>query len=220
VEWVLHRTNSLDRVDQGVAAGCDRLELDVWAKGGAFRIGHDPSLGRLVIGPNGIGLPGRRSVFPWPVRVVRRFLTVSELLEARPSAPPLLLDLKGRWPAPALASLRGLLGGRTGDALCGTFHQTLRRYRALVPDALIVYSMGQLQRDPELAASDGGPAGVSIRGDVALRRPEVVGSWRASGLRVYVWDVPVRSSLETIVRCGVDGAIVSDVSWIRTRLQW
>src|SRR5437867_2487956 len=123
MEWVLHRTNSFDRADQGIAAGCDRLELDLWHKGGRFRISHDPSLGPLVIGPNGVGVPSRARFLGWvaPLRVVGRFLTLPELLRMRPSLPPLLLDLKGRWTPAGIDALAERLGSRRGDAVCGTF---------------------------------------------------------------------------------------------------
>jgi len=219
VEWVLHRSNTAERIRQGVAAGFDRLEMDVWCKRGELRLSHDPSVGRVVLGPNGVALATSSGGRRW-LTVVRRVdahLTLPEMVEEVSGLPPLLLDLKGRWPDGGLQHLAGLRAGHP-DAVCSPDAGVMRRYAGLRPEILPMYAERQV-----------GGAGLEPvrRGEravaVSARASTLAGPggqilfdrWRDAGLLVYVWDVPDAGILRRVIGMGVDGAIVREPAWIR-----
>jgi len=222
VEWVLHRSNTAERIRAGVAAGFDRLEMDVWCKRGELRLSHDPSVGRVVLGPNGVAL-GASSGRRWltVVRRVESHLTLPEVAEGIQGLPPFLLDLKGRWPD---AGLERLAADRTGqpDAVCSPDPGVVRRYAALRPEVLPMYAErqvrgGELERLGQQARGGEHPVAVSARASTLMgpdggHLPE---RWRATGLRVYVWDVPDAGVLRRLIAMGVDGVIVREPAWIR-----
>jgi glycerophosphoryl diester phosphodiesterase len=219
LEWVLHRSNTAERVRQGVAAGFDRLEMDVWCKRGELRLSHDPSVGRVVLGPNGVALDeknGRR----W-LSVVRRVdahLTLPEVVEGIRDLPPLLLDLKGRWPDRGLERLATLRAGHP-DAVCSPDAGIVRRYSMLRPEVLPMYADRHVQGGevrPE-ARGEERPVAVSARAATLLGPggEGLLEQWRDAGLRVYVWDVPDAAVLRRMIGMGVDGAIVREPAWIR-----
>ncbi len=223
MEWVLHRSNTAQRIREGVAAGFDRLEMDVWCKRGELRLSHDPSVGRVVLGPNGVALGSSGSRRRWPsvVRRVDAHLTLPEVVEELPGLPPLLLDLKGRWPEDGLRRLAQVRGARP-DAVCSPDAGVVRRYSKLRPEVLPMYAERQIRganlepvRRDAMARTH--PVAVSARA-ASLLGPGgegLVGRWRDAGLRVYVWDVPDPGVLRRVIGMGVYGAIVREPAWIR-----
>src|SRR5207248_2785047 len=116
----------------------------------------------------------------WRIQVVPSVLTLPELLESHPGLPPLLLDLKGRWPTPMIELLVRTLRARSrsGDAVCGTFADTVRRYGAADPSATAVFSARQLDLDAGLPERTGRRAAVSVKAERLLRRPDAGVRWR------------------------------------------
>ena len=106
-------------------------------------------------------------------------------------------------------------GPCSGGAPVPDAPDTLRRYRAVDADALLLYSPRQLRLDHERGTD--GPSAVSMRAAALLGRPELAERCRSKSLGVYVWDMPDRSTLEACLRHDLAGAIVSDVAWIRDR---
>jgi glycerophosphoryl diester phosphodiesterase len=222
MELVLHRANTLDRIERALAAGMHRLEVDVWYKGGRFRISHDPSIGRTVVGPNGVALldgHSGRARRAWRLHRVHSFLSLPELLEAYPALPPLLVDLKGVWPSEGLRRLASLLEGRPDDQVCGALVWSVDRYRAIHPAASTTYSDRQLTAR-RLGITSNGSAGsvtlgVTVRA-TSLPRLRVDGTlerWAAAGVRVFVWEIPDLTALRSLNEQGFAGAILDDPSW-------
>jgi len=223
VEWVLHRSNTADRIREGVAAGFDRLEADVWGKRGELRLSHDPSVGRVVLGPNGVALGASSGRRRW-LTVVHRVgshLRLPEVVEGIQGLPPFLLDLKGRWPDAGLERLGALRAGHA-DAVCSPDPGVVRRYAALRPEVLPMYAERQvrgdeLERVGRQARGGDRPVAVSARAST-LVGPDggnLHERWRAAGLRVYVWDIPDVDVLRRLIEMGVDGVIVREPAWIR-----
>jgi glycerophosphoryl diester phosphodiesterase len=223
VEWVLHRSNTAERIRAGVAAGFDRLEMDVWCKRGELRLSHDPSVGRVVLGPNGVALGASSGRRRWltVVRRVESHLTLPGVAEGIQGLPPFLLDLKGRWPDAGLEQLGALRDGHA-DAVCSPDPGVVRRYAALRPEVILMYAErqvrgGELQRVGRQARGAERPVVVSARAST-LAGPDgglLHERWRAAGLLVYVWDVPDAGVLRRLIAMGVDGVIVREPAWIR-----
>ncbi|MDP9340518.1 MAG: hypothetical protein M3Q23_00095 [Actinomycetota bacterium] len=222
LEWVLHRSNTTERIREGIAAGFDRLEMDVWCKRGELRLSHDPSVGRFVLGPNGVALGASTPPRRWltVVRRVETHLTLPEVMQEARGLPPLLLDLKGRWPDSGLERLASLRDGEP-DAVCSPDAGVVERFARLRPEVLPMYGEpqargGVLERLRGQARRGGIPVAVSARaatltGDDGAR---LYARWRDAGLRVYVWDVPDAGVLRLVIAMGLDGAIVREPGWI------
>jgi len=221
VDWVLHRSNTAERIRDGIAAGFDRLEIDVWYKRGELRLSHDPSVGRFVVGPNGVALgapPGPRRWLS-VVRVVGSHLTLPDVAGSPSALPSLVLDLKGRWPAAGLERLAALRQESPDAVVCWDV-ATIERYAGLRPGVLPMYAerqaTGPLLERFRRAAAEGKPVAVSARAQTLLggEGGPLLATWRDAGLRIYVWDVPDLDALRRVLRLGIDGAIVHEPAWI------
>lgn len=214
-ERILHRANTSTRVEQAVAHGIDRLEIDVWYANGAFLLCHDRQFGKLVVGKNGTALSNTRL---FPFHWIPRFLSLPELLAQEP--PPLLLDLKGRWGHDALKDLSRLLEDfmRINDFVGSNKHKELDYYRKLDDARALIYSNGFENGGRSLRErfSNGIRIDGTSVGWSEFRKPAfalLFKNYRRRGLRIFVWDIPDRKTYEWLTLQPFDGFIIDDPSW-------
>jgi glycerophosphoryl diester phosphodiesterase len=211
MELILHRVNTLDRLDEAAAAGVDRAEVDVHWHRGRLLVTHDPPLGPFALGPNGVQFSR------WPLPMPHwqgRFLGLEDVLDR--AKIPLFLDLKGPWTEAPFGRLHETLRerGRRDDLIASNRWTVLARCRAVDPPRRFVYglprravSMFRLRlEEPPL------PFGVSVRPALAANT-DLMESLRKNGVAVFVWDIRDRGLLQELSATGFTGAIFDDPAW-------
>jgi len=227
--------NTLAAFAAGLAAGADRLELDVHAtRDGHVVVIHDATVDRTTDGTGevrgmtlaelraldaGARFPGVAGDFPFRGRDVR-VPTLAELLEACPDV-PLNIEIKQEEPAIEHTVLATLdrYGARARVLLAAEEARIMERIRAAAPDVLTSFSA--LDVLGFVTAWHGGeigtyrPPGVALQippsfGDVALVTGESVALAHDLGLEVHVWTIDEPGEMEALLDLGVD-AIMTDV---------
>lgn len=227
--------NTLAAFTAGLAAGADRLELDVHAtRDGHVVVIHDPTVDRTTNGTGevraltlaeireldaGYHFPGAANEYPYRGRGVR-IPTLAELLEECPEA-PLNIEIKQLDPPIEEEVLRTLdrYGARERVLLAAENGRIMERIRAAAPDVLTSFSAEDVARFVE--AWHGGqidsyrPPGVALQippsfGDIELVTAESVEIAHRLGLEVHVWTIDDPDQMEALLDIGVDG-IMTDV---------
>jgi len=212
VERVLHRANTMARLQRGVAAGFERIEVDLRYAGGKFILSHDIRLGRWTLGRSGVEFSRR----PWlPIHRGGPFLRLPTVLERTGS--PLYIDLKGGWSPRAMEQLSRLLDQfeRGRDVLASNRWHHLDRIRRVAPGRPLVYSLPgpRIRTFLERIRSGDRPFGVSVDANLLPRSPGLVERLHDAGLFVYAWNIHSRRRLAEVAEAAVDGAIFPDPSW-------
>jgi glycerophosphoryl diester phosphodiesterase len=226
--------NTLAAFAAGVAAGADRLELDVHATAdGVVVVLHDALLERTTDGSGPVSAlssaalaaldAGYRFQAPdgtYPFR--GRGLgvpTLAALLEAFPET-PLNIEVKQAEPpieATVLATL-DRAGARERTLLAAEHATIMTRLRAVAPDMLTSFSASEvaefLGRLQEGRLAGYRPPGVALQvpptfGDVTIVSAESVAAAHALGLEVHVWTINDEPEMERLLDLGVD-ALMSD----------
>jgi glycerophosphoryl diester phosphodiesterase len=226
--------NTLAAFAAGLAAGAERLELDVHATAdGEVVVIHDATLERTTDGSGPVaGLPlaalerldaGYRfraadGTYPFRARGLA-VPTLAALLEAFPDT-PLNIEVKQEEP-PIVAAVLAVLdraGARPRTLLAAEHGAIMERIRAAAPDVPTSFSapevadfLGRL-RDGRLAGYR--PPGIALQvppsfGDVTIVSPESVAAAHALGIEVHVWTINDAPEMERLLDLGVD-ALMTD----------
>ncbi len=234
--------NTIEAFAAGLAAGADRLEMDVHAtRDGQVVVLHDPTvdrttdgrgpvremtlaeLHRLDAGARFTNDAGEASFRGRGMRVP----TLAAVLEAFPGV-PLNIEIKQDEPAiehEVLAVLdrfaaRGLV------LLAAEEASIMARIRAAAPDVLTSFSAADVLEF--VTAWHGGtldayrPPGIALQippsfGDVQLVTAESVAIAHGMGLEVHVWTIDDPAEMAALLDLGVD-ALMTDVPPVAARL--
>ncbi|HEY8515872.1 MAG TPA: glycerophosphodiester phosphodiesterase [Candidatus Binatia bacterium] len=227
--------NTLAAFAAGLAAGADRLELDVHAtRDGHVVVIHDPTVDRTTDGTGevremtlaelqrldaGFHFAGPRGDFPYRARGVC-VPTLAQLLEAFPGV-PLNIEIKQCEPAIEEAVLDVLDRFRARDQvlLAAEDASIMERIRAAAPDMLTSFSaldvLGFVTALQNGQIDTYQPPGIALQippafGDIELVTAESVAAAHRLGLEVHVWTIDEPDEMERLLDLGVD-ALMSDV---------
>jgi glycerophosphoryl diester phosphodiesterase len=219
----------------GLAAGAERLELDVHATSdGHVVVFHDAELDRTT---DGTGLvrertlaelkqldAGARFTAPDGSRSFDgrgiRVPTLDELLAAHPGV-PLNIEIKQDEPAiePAVLAVLDRHGARERTLLAAEHLNIMQRIRAAAPDVLTSFAADEVAdfvfRLQEGRMADYRPAGVALQvppsfGDIQIVTTESVRAAHDHGLEVHVWTINEPAEVDRLLDLGVD-AIMTDL---------
>lgn len=234
--------NTLEAFAAGLAAGADRLEMDVHAtRDGHVVVLHDPTLDRTTDGSGavrdltltellrcdaGARFPGPAGDFPFRGRGVR-VPTLAAVLETFPGV-PLNIEIKQDQPAIEGEVLRVLdrYDARADVLLAAEEARIMARIRAAAPDMLTGFSaadVGELVAAWRSGTYDSyRPPGVALQippsfGDVTLVTADSVASAHHLGLEVHVWTIDDPAEMARLLDLGVDG-LMTDVPPLAARL--
>ncbi len=219
--------NTLPAFSEALAAGVDRLEMDVHLTADEeVVVFHDPNVDRTTNGKGPLGRlrlseirqldAGYQFEAPdgsWPFRERRiRVPTLAEVLTHFPKA-PLNIEIKVDEPALIAATERLLdrYEARSRVLLAAETQSLMDKIRARMPDVLTGMSM------PEVLEflGNGGNPGYSARG-FALQVPveyagipiitkHFVDVAHVCGLEVHAWVINDEAEMQSLVEMGVDG---------------
>jgi glycerophosphoryl diester phosphodiesterase len=228
--------NTLEAFASGLAAGADRLELDVHASAdGRVVVFHDETLDRTTDGSGPVKIrtlaelkcldaghrfPGTDGSFPFRRRGIR-IPTLDELLVACPDA-PLNIEIKQDDPPIESAVLAVLDRHRARERtlLAAEEASIMVRIRAAAPDVVTSFSAAEVAdfifrlRDGRLDA-DYCPPGVALQvppsyEGIPIVTPESVAAAHALGLEVHVWTINDPEEMNALLDLGVD-ALMTDL---------
>lgn len=235
--------NTIEAFAAGLAAGCDRLEMDVHAtRDGHVVVLHDPTVDRTTDGSGlvremtlaelqrfdaGARFRGDAGDFPFRGRGVV-VPTLAAVLEAFPGV-PLNIEIKQQSPAIEANVLEVLdrFDARAQVLLAAEEASIMARIRAAAPDVLTSFSAADVLefvtawRDGTIR--DGyRPPGVALQippsfGDVALVTAESVALAHELGLEVHVWTIDDPDEMAALLDLGID-ALMTDVPPLAARL--
>jgi glycerophosphoryl diester phosphodiesterase len=227
--------NTLEAFAAGLAAGADRLELDVHATAdGHVVVFHDETVDRTT---DGSGPVKSRTLvelkrldaghqfcapdgsYPFRGRGIR-IPTLDELLAAAPDV-PLNIEIKQDHPAIEAAVLAVLDRHRARERtlLAAEEGSIMTRIRAAAPDVVTSFSAPEVAdfvfrlRDGRLGA-DYRPQGVALQVPPSYEGTDIVTAESVSaahglGLEVHVWTINVADEMDALLDLGVD-ALMTD----------
>jgi glycerophosphoryl diester phosphodiesterase len=237
-----HPENTLPAFAAGLAAGADRLELDVHAtRDGEIVVLHDARVDRTTDGHGevrrltleavkrldaGHGFASPDGSHPHRGRGIR-IPTLAELLAAHPDV-PLNIEIKQADP-PIVERVLQVLDdhvARERTLLAAEDGGLMTRIRAAAPDMLTSHSAPEVAdfvyrlRDGRLQGYR--PPGVAFQvppshGDVVIVTAESVRVAHDLGVEVHVWTINDASRMEALLALGVDG-LMTDVPAVAARL--
>ncbi len=223
--------NTLPSFREALAAGADRLELDVHGtRDGQIVVFHDPDLDRTTDGTGplrarsldelqaldaGYRFSGPDGDYPFRDQGVR-IPTLIELCEAFPGV-PLNIEIKQSDP-PIEAEVLAILdrfGARPRTLLAAERVALMARIRAAAPDVATGMAAEEVMAflggrgDPAYR-----PAGNALQVPTSYEgfpivTAETLASAHALGLEVHVWTVNEEAEMERLLDLGVDG-LMSD----------
>ena len=234
--------NTIEAFAAGLAASCDRLEMDVHAtRDGHVVVLHDPTVDRTTDGSGlvremtlaelhrldaGARFAGESGDFPFRGRGVR-VPTLAAVLEAFPGV-PLNIEIKQDVPAieHEVLSVLDRFDARAQVLLAAEEASIMARIRAAAPGVLTSFSAADVLEF--VTAWHGGtlaayhPPGVALQippsfGDVQLVTGESVAIAHGMGLEVHVWTIDDPDEMAALLALGVD-ALMTDVPPIAARL--
>jgi len=234
--------NTLEAFAAGLAAGADRLEMDVHAtRDGHVVVIHDPTVDRTTDGSGavwtmtldelrrhdaGARFSGDAGDFPFRGRGVR-VPTLAEVLEAFPGVP---LNIEIKQDAPAIeAAVLAVLDrhdARQQVVLAAEEASIMARIRAAAPDVLTSFSAADVLEF--VTAWHGGtlhayrPPGIALQippafEGIALVTADSVAHAHRLGLEVHVWTIDDPAEMAALLDLGVD-ALMSDVPQVAANL--
>jgi glycerophosphoryl diester phosphodiesterase len=219
----------------GLAAGADRLELDVHGTAdGHVVVLHDAALDRTTDGSGpvrgrtlaevraldaGCRFTAPDGSHPWRGQGVR-VPTLDELLAAHPDV-PLNIEVKQEEPPIESAVLATLdrHAARARTLLAAEHASIMARIRAAAPDVLTSCSAAEAAefvlrvRDGEVAGWTTPAVALQVPpryGGIDVVTPESVAAAHAHGLEVHVWTINDAAEMDALLEIGVD-AIMTDV---------
>ena len=227
--------NTIEAFAAGLAAGADRLEMDVHATSdGHVVVLHDPTVDRTTDGTGpvremtlaelhrldaGARFAGDGGDFPFRGRGVR-VPTLAAVLEAFPGV-PLNIEIKQDEPQMEHAVLGVLdrFDARAQVLLAAEESTIMARIRAVAPDVLTSFSAADVLEF--VTAWHGGtldayrPPGIALQippsfGETQLVTAESVAIAHGMGLEMHVWTIDDPAEMAALLDLGVD-AIMTDV---------
>jgi glycerophosphoryl diester phosphodiesterase len=237
-----HPENTLPAFAAGLAAGADRLELDVHATlDGEIVVLHDARVDRTTAGHGevrrltlaevrcldaGHGFAASDGSHSHRGRGIR-IPTLAELLAAHPDV-PLNIEIKQADPPIVERVLRVLDDhvARARTLLAAEDGGLMTQIRAAAPDVLTSHSAPEVAdfvyrlRDGRLHGYR--PPGVAFQvppshGDVVIVTEESVRVAHDLGVEVHVWTINDAPRMEALLALGVDG-LMTDVPAVAARL--
>jgi len=234
--------NTLEAFAAGLAAGADRLEMDVHAtRDGHVVVIHDPTVDRTTDASGavreltlaelercdaGARFPGDANDFPFRARGVR-VPTLDAVLAAFPGV-PLNIEIKQQDPPieGAVLAVLDRFAARTQVLLAAEEASIMARIRAAAPDVLTSFSAADVYEF--VMAWHGGdlgsyrPPGHALQippafEDIALVTAESVALAHQLGLEVHVWTIDDPAEMTALLELGVD-ALMTDVPPLAARL--
>ena len=227
--------NTIEAFAAGLAAGADRLEMDVHATSdGHVVVLHDPTVDRTTDGTGpvremtlaelhrldaGARFAGDAGDFPFRGRGVR-VPTLAAVLEAFPGV-PLNVEIKQDEPHIEYAVLAVLdrFDARAQVLLAAEESTIMARIRTAAPDVLTSFSAADVLEF--VTAWHGGtldayrPPGIALQippsfGETQLVTAESVAIAHGMGLEMHVWTIDDPAEMAALLDLGVD-AIMTDV---------
>ena len=226
--------NTIEAFRAGLAAGADRLELDVHATAdGHVVVLHDASVDRTTDGRGSVAgltlaeIDGLDAGYrftdaagdhPFRGRGVR-IPTLDRLLEEFPGV-PLNIEIKQDDP-PIESAVLAVLdrhGARESVLLAAEEASIMRRIRAAAPDVLTSFSAEEVAEFVGLLANGEWagyrPPGVALQippsfEGIPLVTPGSVAAAHGLGLEVHVWTIDAPEEMEALLDLGVD-ALMTD----------
>ena len=234
--------NTIEAFAAGLAAGADRLEMDVHAtRDGHVVVIHDPRVDRTTDGTGavhamtlaelhrcdaGARFAGEENDFPFRGRGVR-VPTLDAVLEAFPGV-PLNIEIKQEAPAIESAVLAVLdrHDARAQVLLAAEEASIMARIRAAAPDVITSFSAADVLEF--VTAWHGGtlggyrPPGAALQippsfEGIALVTADSVARAHELGLEVHVWTIDDPAEMAALLDLGVD-AIMTDLPPLAARL--
>jgi glycerophosphoryl diester phosphodiesterase len=221
--------------EAGLAAGADRLELDVHAtRDGTIVVLHDETVDRTTNGRGwvrslawdevrtldaGWGFTAPDGSHPHRGRGIR-IPTLNALLAAFPEV-PINVEVKQRSPSivDRVLEILDAHDARDRTLLAAEHHDVMETIRTAAPDVVTSFSalevadfVGRLRED---RWEDYRPPGVALQvppsfGEVTIVSAESVAAAHRLGLEVHVWTINDAAEMARLLALGVD-AIMSDV---------
>ena len=235
-----HPENTLEAFAAGVAAGADRLELDVHGTADGYVVVlHDALLDRTTDGTGPVRLRTLTEVraldagfafaspgggHPWRGRGLR-IPTLDELLAAHPGV-PLNIEVKQQDPPIEEAVLVALdrHGARDRTLLAAEHASIMTRIRAAAPDVLTSCSAAEVAefvfrlRDGTLDEWTSPAVALQVPPryqDVDIVTADSVAAAHRLGLEVHVWTINDPADMESLLDVGVD-ALMTDLPAVAT----
>ncbi|MBI5503690.1 MAG: glycerophosphodiester phosphodiesterase [Deltaproteobacteria bacterium] len=226
--------NTIEAFEAGLAAGADRLELDVHGSAdGQVVVFHDESLERTT---DGAGLVRQHTLadlreydagyrfqaadgsYPFRGKGVR-IPTLDEVLERFPHT-PLNIEIKQEKPHLEHAVVEAIDRARARDRvlLAGQDQRVLERVRRLAPDLTTSFSALEVAGFVSLCQSEAlesyAPPAAALQvparyQDIEIVTPAFVDSAHELGLEVHVWTVNDETEMLRLLDLHVD-AVMSD----------
>ena len=220
--------NTLAAFAAGLAAGADRLELDVHASAdGVVVVIHDADLDRTT---NGHG-PVRRQTFEALLRLDagrgQRIPALDELLDAHRGV-PLNIEIKQDDPPIEALVLETLdrHGARERTLLAAEHAHVMHRIRHAAPDVLTSHSAAEVaefvSRLNEGRLAGYRPPGIAWQVPPAymgtpIVTPDFVAAAHDLGTEVHVWTINEAAEMHALLDLGVD-ALMTDVPALGVRV--
>jgi len=224
--------NTIEAFEAGLAAGADRIELDVHGTAdGQVVVFHDESLERTT---NGTGLVRQHTLADlrqydagynfkapdgsWPYRGRGiRIPTLEEVLARFPHT-PLNIEIKQEKPHLERAVLEAIDRARARERvlLAGEDQRVLERARALAPDVVTSFSALEVASFVSVCQSEAlesyVPPGVALQvparyQDIEIVTPAFVDSAHELGLEVHVWTINDEEEMLRLIDLHVDGTM-------------
>ena len=214
MEKILHRTNSLQQLQQAKIFRVHRIETDLHATRKGIIVSHDTPLGPFVIGKHGV-VRSRTNI---PL-LRRKGKTVPfQSIMAQPR--PLFLDLKGTWDTNNLELLSRYLHARerTDDIVASLTLDLVDFFAEIYQPNGVMYT---LKRREQFARLHKKRIPDSFRG-IAINAmaynqgrdaKTVIRQMHNQHLLAYAWNIPDEETCRILRDQGCDGAIIDDPSW-------
>lgn len=199
--------NNAWRVHDALEHGADLVEVDLWARRGAFEARHERRFGPIPL------------LFEkWYFRRPDGPFDLATLLAETDSHSRLFLDLKNGGTEPIRLIKKAMEDARPAlaPAASSQIWSVLRNVRQALPAVPIFYSISvQAQLDLFLSqmTKEQPPDGVSCRH--TLLDAETIQRLRAAGMTVIAWTVDDEDRARDLVRAGADAITTHEIRDIR-----
>lgn len=199
--------NNAWRVHDAIEDGADLVEVDLWARRGAFEARHERRFGPIPL------------LFEkWYLRRPDGPFDLADLLRATDNQSRLFLDFKtgGREPARLLKQAMADARPALAPAASSQIWSMLRAVREELPEVPIFYSISvraQLDLFLNMLERERPPDGVSCRHN--LLDSEAIERLREAGMTIIAWTVDDGERARDLVHAGIDAITTHEIHEIR-----
>ena len=198
------------RVKDAIEAGADLVEVDLWARRGAFEARHERRFGPLPL------------LFEkWYLRRPDGPFQLAELLTATGDHARLFIDLKNAGGEPVRLLKEALAAARPAvlPVASSQIWSLLRKLRTTLPQVPVFYSIdvrAQLDLFLRIMKHERPPDGVSCRH--TLLDKATIQAMRERGITVVAWTVDDPERAVDLVEAGVQAITTHEIRAIRAAL--